>query len=781
MAEQLGLEAILKFNGNDAVQGMNKANAAFGRMQAGAKTAAEGVKNIQKGFSGFGLLAGAVTTGMGVTVKKFADFEGQMGAVKAVLGKEAAPQFGALEGLAMKLGATTSFTAKQSAEAMENLARSGMNANQIMSAIGPTLAAAAADGMDLGQAADVVASNMKAFGLEASDATRIADALAFVSAKTNTNIVGLQEGMKFVAPVAKDLGISVEDTAASLGVLADIGLKNTLGGTALKNALLKIAAGAKGGRVEVGKFTAKIEKNAEGGVKLNDTFKNIVAKLGLIKDKVKRANATMGLLGMRGMGAAAAFDALGKDTGKASLLFDNMAKSAKGTSAEMQRVRLDNLHGDLTILSSSIDGFANSMGKTLKPIVTKVVKGPGGLTTLFGDTAAAFQVLVNRNKLGSVEVSKQLSGLNKHVVGFVKGFTAGIEGAKSVFKGFINVAKIAGKTLEPILGPLGFMGKDGSGVEGLTKMAIQLGAFGIGLKVTTSLISRMASVTKGTFQVLKGSVGMVSGYFSKFKGMQKIMSKIPGLGKVSKVVSVADKMTAQPVRVVNFDEMGGGLGGLGGGAGVGAGGAGGVGAGGGLFSTIGGYKGLSRLQKVTKGLGTGFGLLGAAMAGVQIGRVVDDTLGLSSAIANLHPAVKKSKEAVSRHERLVEAKTAGEQARMFGGLAAKGIGLRQKEGGPATTITRELVIQKLKQGALKDASAKDQKIVLQALADTLNKIPTAEQLAAMGRNQEIKVMLDGKMVGRHLSLSVEDMKNRGLKGSVLGAEKTKLSRLQNRK
>lgn len=776
MAEQLGLEAILKFNGNDAIQGMNKTSAAFKKMQASAKMTAEGVRNVQKGFSGFGMLAGAVTAGLGVTVKKFADFEGQMGAVKAVLGKDAAPQFEQLESLAMKLGATTSFTAKQSAEAMENLARSGMDANQIMGALAPTLAAAAADGMDLGTAADVIASNMKAFGLEASDATRIADALAYVSAKTNTNIVGLQEGMKFVAPVARDLGISVEDTAASLGVLADIGLKNTLGGTALKNALLKIASGAKHGRVEVGKFTAKIEKTKDGSVILNKTFGNIVEKLGKIKDKTQRANATMGLLGMRGMGAAAAFGALGKDTKKTSALFEDMAKKAKGTSAEMQRVRLDNLHGDLTVLTSSIDGFANSMGKTLKPVVTKIIKGPGGLTSLFGDTATAFQVLVNKNKMGSVEVNKQLKGLSENVVGFVKGFMSGIEGAKSVFAGFVNVAKIAAKTLEPILGPLGFMGKEGSGVEGLTKMAIQLGAFGIGLKVTTSLISRMASVAKGTFQILKGSVGMVSGYLSRFKGMQGIIKKIPGLGKVSKVVNVADKMTAQPVRVVNFDEMGGGLGGAGAGMGAGAAGKGG------MFSTLGGYGGLSKFGKVAKVAGTSLGVLSAGFAGWQIGKAIDETLGLSSAFANLNPVVNLSKIRMAEYANALVAGgkggkggTARSQVDMYKKFSVQGTMLGGLEKGKKLAVTRELVTERLKKGVLRGKSKAQQEQILTKLAAALMQIPTAEDLKKAGKPTEIKIVLDGKVVGRHVTTSAEDLRSRNLKGHG------KNSRLKNRK
>ena len=100
---------------------------------------------------------------------------------------------------------------------------------------------AAAEGMDLANASDIAASTLRGFKLSADQMNRVADVLAQTSAASNTNIVGLGEGMKYVAPVAANLGVSLEETSAMLGVMANAGIKGTEGGTALRGAFLRLA------------------------------------------------------------------------------------------------------------------------------------------------------------------------------------------------------------------------------------------------------------------------------------------------------------------------------------------------------------------------------------------------------------------------------------------------------------------------------------------------------------------------------------------------------------
>ena len=190
--------------------------------------------------------------GLGYTlykpVSQAADFESAMARVNAVAfsgagrDKEAdAKSFKALSEQARQLGRDTQFTAAQAAQSQENLARAGFKADEIISAMPGLLNMAAAEGMDLAAASDIAASTLRGFKMSADQANRVADVLAQTSAASNTNIVGLGEGMKYVAPVAANLGVSLEETSAMLGVMANTGIKGTEGGTALRGAFLRLA------------------------------------------------------------------------------------------------------------------------------------------------------------------------------------------------------------------------------------------------------------------------------------------------------------------------------------------------------------------------------------------------------------------------------------------------------------------------------------------------------------------------------------------------------------
>lgn len=782
MPEQT-LTAKLQFQGSTAIAGMQKASGAFSKMQMNAKLAGEGIKNVQRGFAGFNIVVAGAAAGAAGAVKKFADFDGQMGAVKAVLGKDAAPEFEKLEGLAAKLGATTSFTATQSAEAMENLARAGFDATQIMKAVPQVLAAAAAEGMDLGTAADIVASNIKAFQLEAKDAGRVADALAFVSAKTNTNMVGLQEGLKFVAPVAKTMGIELEDTAAALGALADVGLKGTLAGTGLKNALLKLAKAAKGGKVSVGNYSVEVAKTQEGNVDLSKTMFNIVTALQKIDDPLERANASMGLLGLRGMGTAAAFDALGKNQKLVSTLFVGMRDRAKGAASGMQAMRLDTLQGDFTLLSSAVDGFMNSLGKALRDYIRPFIQGGKGITEAIGSAGQVITRLWGaKGAIGRAFVEQELitEGFSKTVVDFASGFVAGIQGAASIFSGFVSVLKGAARFFGGLFSPVGSLGADGPGVKGITEIALKAAALGVTIKLATKLFSRFAAVAKGSFQIIKGVLGGVKtglggtvGYLTtKFP---KLANVLPGgLRKLTGAVNAAEKITAQPVRVVNFDEMGG----LGGprvlpgqqslfgpepAAGTG---------------DVAGK--MTRLGKAAKIAGSGVGLVAAAFAGWQAGKAIDEATGLSSSIADLAWNATKSfgpvKMLVEEERKLTRARlerggkvaaaaNAAQMAKMFESFSTRGIKVQaDPKSNKKIAVTRELAVQKIKK-RFAGESKEVQDALLKSIQPILDKLPTKAELA---ERPPTVIKIDGKEVARAVAGSKNDDINRGgkpLKGT----------------
>ena len=182
--------------------------------------------------SGLIAMAGyAVTTGM--------EFESAMSRVQAISGATA-EEFGKLEEQAISLGASTAYSATEAAQGMENLASAGFTVEEIYSAMPGMLNLAASSGEDLATSADIAASTLRGFGLEASEAAHVADVLAKNAADTNAAVYDTGEAMKYVAPVAHAMGLSLEEVTASIGLMANAGIQGSQAGTTLRGALTRL-------------------------------------------------------------------------------------------------------------------------------------------------------------------------------------------------------------------------------------------------------------------------------------------------------------------------------------------------------------------------------------------------------------------------------------------------------------------------------------------------------------------------------------------------------------
>lgn len=176
----------------------------------------------------------------GAAIKIGNDFEYQMDRVGAIAGATTG-ELKKMSDQAIKLGADTSFSAKEAAEGMENLASAGFSASEIMSAMAGVLDLAAVSGGDVSLASEAMATSLRAFGLEASDAGHVADIFAKAAADTNAEASDMAEAMKYIAPVAHAMGISIEETAAAVGLLSDAGIKGSQAGTTLRGALSRLS------------------------------------------------------------------------------------------------------------------------------------------------------------------------------------------------------------------------------------------------------------------------------------------------------------------------------------------------------------------------------------------------------------------------------------------------------------------------------------------------------------------------------------------------------------
>ena len=239
------IEAILSLNAEPFVGGLASAKQQLTTFLDGTQTAGTRITALGGAMTSTGttLTKGVTMPLLGVAtaaVKVSTDFEAQMSRVKAISGATG-EDFTKLREQAKQLGATTSFSAKEAAEGMENLASAGFDTNQIMAAMPGLLDLAASDSLDLGTAADIAASTLNGFGLEASQAAHVADVLAKAAADTNAGITDTGEAMKYIAPVAATMGQSLEEVTAAIGLMSNAGIKGGQAGTTLRTALTRLA------------------------------------------------------------------------------------------------------------------------------------------------------------------------------------------------------------------------------------------------------------------------------------------------------------------------------------------------------------------------------------------------------------------------------------------------------------------------------------------------------------------------------------------------------------
>ena len=283
---------------------------------------------LSSGIGAVVVAVGALAGLFAAATAKGAKFAKQMSTLKAVTGATD-KDMQALSQSAKDLGSSTQFTAIQVGELQTEFAKLGFTTGQILDSTKATLDLAASMEVDLASAATLAGSTVSAFGLEAKDTQRVVDVLAKSTSSSALDFSLLTESLKMAAPSAKAVGISVEKTSALLGVLANSGIKGSRAGTGLS--------------------TAFIELNSKG-IKLNDAL-----------DKIAESSNKMGTaMEIGGTTGGRALLALADKRTEIDELTISLEES-EGAAAAMAEVRLDNLAGDTTKLTSAWEGFLLSL------------------------------------------------------------------------------------------------------------------------------------------------------------------------------------------------------------------------------------------------------------------------------------------------------------------------------------------------------------------------------------------------------------------------------------
>lgn len=300
------------------------------------------------------------------------DFEASMSNVEALSGASG-DELEALSDKAKEMGATTKFTAGESADALSYMALAGWNTQSMLEGISPVLNLAAAANMDLAQASDIVTDYLTAFGLKASDTTHFVDVMAYAMAHSNTDVIQLGEAYKACASTATSLGYSVEETTAVLATMANAGVKGGEAGTALNAIFTRLATNTKKCGDELANYGVNIY-DAQGNMQsLSSILTGIAGVWGDLTDQ-EQANLAKTIAGtnqysklqtiMAGCSEAAA------EGGQSFSDYTEALNNCAGSADKMAGTMLDNMNGRLTLMQSAADGLKIAIGEDLTPTMS---------------------------------------------------------------------------------------------------------------------------------------------------------------------------------------------------------------------------------------------------------------------------------------------------------------------------------------------------------------------------------------------------------------------------
>lgn len=390
---------------------------------------------------------------MVIPVKIAIDFEDSMARVKA-LSNATEEEFAQLTAKARQLGRDTRYTASQAAEGMQYLAMAGFKTNQILDAMPGMLNLAAAGATDLGRSSDIASDILSAFQIKAEEMPRVADILCKAFTSSNTTLETLSDSMKYVAPVASAAGISIEQCAAMVGLLGNVGIKGSRAGTALRAAMLRLVAPPKmaadalksltgiddgdelAAQVEDLKHTQKVLEDM--GIKTKDAAGNMRPIVDILEDFNERtkdmgnADRLEKVKHVFGVEASAAMEALLVQAGKtvdengqaivdaygnqttALRKYIGELENSEGTATRIAETMENTTGGGLRKLKSAVEDTAISFGNLLLPgilatagALTVVSNGVSGLVTEFPVASkvvalAAASLVVSRSPPWSV-------------------------------------------------------------------------------------------------------------------------------------------------------------------------------------------------------------------------------------------------------------------------------------------------------------------------------------------------------------------------------------------
>lgn len=393
MADKETLEILLKLQDQlskgilNATKNVTKMGNKLQKTSQKLKTLGQGMKNVGKNAAVKFAVAGAAVTGL---IMVFASYEKQMSKVKAISGATE-KEFARLKETARGLGKVTKFSAKEAGEGMEFLALAGYNTNQTIAAMPGLLNLAAAGQLELGKASDLVTDILSQYGLEAEYATNASDLFAKVQATANTNVELLGSAILSVGGTAKNAGVSLEETASIIGLLADQGLKGQAAGTAMNRMILDMV-----------KKSKSLKKMGINVYDLNGEFRKMADIVGDVEKAIagKTAEEAMAIkMSVTGIFGQQALNRLLQAGSKRMKEFTKASSDNIGVAKKMADTMEDNVIGAFTILKSALQEAMISIGQELMPAIRGLISFVNKLVDRFNNLSPTIKKFIGFSAL----------------------------------------------------------------------------------------------------------------------------------------------------------------------------------------------------------------------------------------------------------------------------------------------------------------------------------------------------------------------------------------------
>lgn len=340
------------------------------------------------------MLSGAMAAPLVMAARSFAGFDDSMRLVQAVTQATDA-DFKALTKTAQRLGRDTSYTAQQAADAMVSLGRMGFSPTEIQASIDAVLNLARSTGTELAEAGDIAANSMRIFGIEASQMSDVADVLTVTANSSAQTLIDLFEALKMGGPQAAAAGESIRETSAAIAVLANMGIKGSLAGTALRKSFSQFAKV----KVQDQLRSVGVETvDANGNLRKMAEIMRDISKVLSSMPTAERLSFAEDIFDIRGSLAGLTLTA---NTDELDAMLVRL-QDVEGVAAKTATAMDAGLGGSFRLWESAVEGslnaIAEAMNSTLQPLIVKVtdvinaftqwIEANRGLVTAFAVTVA---------------------------------------------------------------------------------------------------------------------------------------------------------------------------------------------------------------------------------------------------------------------------------------------------------------------------------------------------------------------------------------------------------